>query len=500
MSANITGERSTYNTETEDVLLVIDFPGYMYLTSIGFIGMNSTTSLDSWSTYYNEDCTGLNSAELNLTYIDLLSVADVYSVDNYVFFSMDLILEYYSLADITDKFDVVTVEKMITFSINAPSSILLNVTVYATEGGHLLYDVLSHGIVETDGNQTVFIGFSTFVTGEYEFSGAFSISSTYFSNDNAQLELLNTTDFIYSDTYAGKVQNWMLTMVNLDRCHEGVHAETVDVALENVNTDHSDIVRFIIEMKDTTSMECSKNIGTLDLTADVLVSDGSEFVEPIALGVLYLNEPMYFSLSFHSWLVPAYSSVSNMTVIQNGVVKCSNDCLTSLSYSCTSCDGDDRSPGPVLNFSMILSKHVLSATGGSTTATQIEFTVTHEYSRRHLAENQLKVQRGSVTIQLRDYDCHEPHGLLSAIENMNCAEKGSSRQMMCRQNGWEELTGCMPHAKDDVVSFNTYLVSMAIEFGALCIILPLITFGAVYYYFSNQKDVKFLRVNSEEVL
>merc|ERR1712012_958776 len=193
----------------------------------------------------------------------------------------------------------------------------------------------------------------------------------------------------------------------------------------------------------------------------IFIGDGSGFVDSDAAqdSVFYLNSVMYFMVQFNSPLPPASVDLTQMSITQTDDV-CGTDCLNVVEFVCDSCGDDGISKGPVYNFSIVLTSSIFEASAGRDTPTTFELSFGFQYARRRLSKL-VDVFKVPVSFSLRDYDCHSPNALHSAVETVNCDVATMTKMMICSTDGWKDVSECTSTAATISLKMTTFVGLMA---------------------------------------
>merc|ERR1719285_339971 len=256
----------------------------MRLVSMQWVG-GDASPLDTWTITRDDGCHSPNSATQDISYATLSSI--ITRTGAFAEFNILAEFEYYTENSNehsinTGDVEQVTNHREIKFALRAPLTHVVTVTApfLPDEGTGLLYDITSHGIVEEEGEQVVYVGFRTFVAQGHSFTGDCSIASPYFNTDSAECTTGEAQDFDHPDQGPGSVQEWTVRVKNPTTCQDAVHTEQIDVDL-TMATGSVERIQFMVAMVDEVGPDCRVLIGDVDLTSSVLISDGSgEWVNP----------------------------------------------------------------------------------------------------------------------------------------------------------------------------------------------------------------------------
>jgi co-chaperonin GroES (HSP10) len=441
---SVTGAQSTISGDMATI--VIDYPGYMRLVSMQWVG-GDASPLDTWTITRDDGCHSPNSATQDISYATLSSI--ITRTGAFAEFNILAEFEYYTENSNehsinTGDVEQVTNHREIKFALRAPLTHVVTVTAPFLQGTGLLYDITSHGIVEEGGEQVVYVGFRTFVAQGHSFTGECDIASPYFNTDSAECTTGEVSDFDHPDQGPGSVQEWTVRVKNPTTCQDAVHTEQIDVDL-TMATGSVERIQFMVAMVDEVGPDCRVLIGDVDLTSSVLISDGSgEWVNPAENNqmVFYLNSIMHFQVTFDSLMLPTFVSLTSMSITQNGAVKCDTDCFTAAEFVCEACDADRKSSGSTYEFSVVLTDATFDAEAGVNTDTSFEVNFGIQYDRRRRLAKTLDAFTVPIKFSLRDWDCKAPNAILSSVKSVDCDFASMSKKMICSADGWEDVSQC----------------------------------------------------------
>jgi len=441
---SVTGAQSSISGDMATI--VIDYPGYMRLASIQWVG-GDASPLDTWTITTDDGCHSPNSATQDISYADLSSI--ISRTGAFAEFNILAEFEYYtensnehsiSMGDV----EQVTNQREIKFALRAPLTHVTTVTAPFLQGTGLLYDITSHGIVEEGGEQVVYVGFRTFVAEGHSFTGDCAIASPYFNTDSAECTMGEAEAFNHPDQGPGSVQEWTVRVKNPTTCQDATHTEQIDVDL-TMDTGSVERIQFMVAMVDEVGPDCRVLIGDIDLTSAVLISDGSgTWVDPKDNTdmVFYLNSIMHFQVTFDSLMLPTFVALTSMSITQNTVAKCDTDCFTAAEFVCEACDADRKSSGSVYEFSVVLTDDTFDAEAGVNTDTMFEMNFGLQYDRRRRLAKTLDAFSVPIKFSLRDWDCKAPNAILSSVKSVDCDFASMSKKMICSADGWEDVSQC----------------------------------------------------------
>jgi len=435
----VTGEQSSITGDS--VTVIVDYPGYMTLESLQWVGAGGELALDAWTMASTDLCREPNSFSQTMSYASLEQSAEIGRTGQYAEFNLMAEFSYFTESDITGSPERIVEQKQIKMGIAAPTTQVVSVSSNFQPGTSLLHDITSHGIIEDGGYQLVYITFRTFLTGGHIFNADCAVSSPYFTSATCQVSGDNE-QFTHPEEGAGTIQTWTIRAQNSDQCIDGEHSERIDVDLTMGTTGVTERIQFMVDMKDEVGPDCRVILGEFDLTSSVMMGDAEEMVDPTTSDKLfYLNSVINFQVTFDSAMLPTYVTLESMAISQNSQPKCGDNCFEVAEFVCTACDATNKSPGETYEFSVVLSESAFEGSAGSNTATSFGLTFGLQYTNRRVLK-QVEVHRVSSTVSLRDHDCKAPNALLSALEKQSCGVLGMSKTMMCSAHGWTEVAEC----------------------------------------------------------
>jgi len=442
--SSVTGQRSSVSGDV--VSIVIDYPGYMDLVSLSFVN-GDNSPLDSWTVTVDDGCQNDNNAAQDFSYSSLTPV--VTRSGAFAEIGVTATFAYYTHSELTESAERVTETKDIEFGIRAPLTHVTSVTAPFQQGTGLVYDIESHGIVDEEDKQVVYVEFRTFVLDGQSFTGDCSVSSPYFSTETAECTTSSTEDFDHPTLGSGSIQTWMVRVQNPDQCQDATHTERIDVDL-TLASGKVERIEFMVDMVDEAGPDCRVVIGDFDLTSSVQISDGSAWVDPAEANdmIFYLNNVMELSVTFDSLMLPTYATLESMTVTQNDDTKCGSDCFDVIQFVCENCDANRKSPGATYTFSVVLTDDVFTGLPATSTDTTFELNFGLQYTdrRRRLAKT-VDAHTVPIKVSLRDYDCKAPNAILSSVETVNCDVASMTKMMICSSQGWKDLSQCSAPAE-----------------------------------------------------
>jgi len=439
--SQVTGDGTVIQGDT--VSVHVDYPGYMTLLAIEFIGDEASPFLDTWTIESTDLCRGDNSVSQDFNYGQIADNYEITRNGEHAEFSILAEFMYYTRSDVTQAAESITVQKEIKFRITAPQTVVVSVTANFQPGSALIYDIMSHGVVEENGVSLIQIEFRTFIGAGHSLTGDCSIMSTYFTGIT-ECSTTPAEAFTHPTEGDGTLQTWTIRAQNPNQCVEGEHTESIEVDL-STESGFTERIEFLIDMIDELGPDCGVVIGEFDMTTSVQVSDGNVWLDSSNLdsAVFYLESVMYFMVDFESYMEPSTVDITALAITQNEDVKCGGDCLDSVELVCDSCDENGVSAGGVYNFSIVLTSAngLFEAQPGVNTPTVIDMTFGLSYSRRQLTKVS-DVFSAPVSFALRDYECHAPNGLLTDVETVGCDLSSMTKSMICSRGGWKEISQC----------------------------------------------------------
>jgi len=438
--STVTGQRSSISGDV--VSITMDYPGYMELTSLQFSD-GSDSLLSGWDMTIQDGCREDNTAAQDFSYASIEPM--VTRSGAFAEIGLTATFIYYTQSELTASAEQVVETKEIELGIRAPLTHVVSVTAPFELGASLLYDIMSHGIVDENDAQLVYVEFRTFVGSGHSFTGDCAISSPYFSTDSSACTSSTPETFVHPTDGSGTIQTWRVEVQNPDQCQDATHTERIDVDL-TLATGSVERIQFMVDMIDEAGPDCRVVIGDFEFSSAVQISDGSgTWVDASQDSdmIFYLNSVMEFSVTFESLMLPTYATLASMTVTQNNDAKCDTDCFDVAQFVCENCDADGKSAGSTYTFSVVLTDGTFTALPGVSTDTSFELNFDLQYTvRRRRLTKTVDAHTVPIKIRLRDYDCKAPNAILSSVKMVDCDVVSMTKTMMCSTNGWQDVSQC----------------------------------------------------------
>jgi len=478
----------------DTVTITLTYPGYMDLLAAEFLEPvgEQTLSLDDIDVTITDGCETDNVATYTTTWTTMQGVATVNQVEGNTVVNVAFTLEYRSQSSSSERVEVVEVGKNVAFSFAAPRRAVLDLSLSLEFGSQYILDVISYS--STAASEVV-VEFKTWSPTALVFTGAYTLETDYFNAGSSSLTMNSESDYTHSESGAGKIQTWSLILAEPGDCQTGTHNQTVHVDM--VTPAATERIELVLQMDDTYRQECGMTLGEFDLTSTLELSqDGATYVDATseAAGAynFYLDQVVYIRATFDSVVTPTSTEIASMDAYVDGVLACS-DCVERLEFECASCDsGTASTASNTYEFSVALPGSVFTPTLDGSTV-NLEMTFDLGYARRQLAS--ASATRIPLKFMLKDYDCHEPRGLLADTVEKSC--DGGVQTMVCgRSRSWTAVTECGAKQPGAVTLPTFHPIMIASVAVAVCL-LGALGFG-IASKFAVMSQKSYVKVDTAE--
>lgn len=422
----------------------IDYPAYMFVTSIEFEGLSQTPPLDQWTDHPNAECTQDSYIDIDIPTKDLASWGT--ASDGKVEFSIVFSANYWSYDRVYGEFSKDDIQKEIQVEISAPTSTTVRVSFELHPDSVFTYDVQNSKI---DEERNLHVQFKTRVNPAYEFNGEWEMTSEFFQTEGAQLAMTDREEYYDPAERDVIIQSWSLNVTNVT-CIVGTFERRAQLLLTTLKQNHNggffkEEVTLILVTEDTS---CEGPKVVLEDPPEVYIGDDDTPVsEDSPKKTLYINDPLNLLLDFPTTIPPESTTLKGFHIFQDDDNICPN-CHDNdaFSFKCESCaKGTMESPGSVYNMTMFLHEDIFiqdgSEGGTKETTMEMEFEFAYPSSRRErriLAVVPETEADFDLTFNIKTYDCLTPYRANLGDHVTESCAKGGLTSYVC-QSGSSEM-------------------------------------------------------------